>query len=193
MDFEWKRKKRWHCLDWCCTASRNNSSQRLLYMHTWACLTCSWWSSFAIDSGSSKDPFHPLPQNRIYQKPSRHMYNFLSEGVELLHYGVIVTWAQMEDVYNRKRSISALGHSTDTCTMYISEFQDLTASKTPSNNILTKCFLTNFLTSENSYIKVLRSINVTGIISFDHTFKSAMNVGYLREDGVWIPQYNSLF
>lgn len=39
----------------------------------------------------------------------------------------------------------------------------------------------------------MHSVNVTESISFDHTFKSAANIGYLREDGVWVPQYDSLF
>lgn len=31
------------------------------------------------------------------------------------------------------------------------------------------------------------------MISFDHTFKVAANIGYPRADGKWIPQYDSLF
>ena len=30
-------------------------------------------------------------------------------------------------------------------------------------------------------------------IAFDHTFKVAANIGFFRQDGKWIPQYDSLF
>ena len=30
-------------------------------------------------------------------------------------------------------------------------------------------------------------------VSFDHTFKVASNIGYVRSDGRWITQYNSVF
>ena len=37
------------------------------------------------------------------------------------------------------------------------------------------------------------TINVGETISFDHTFEVATNIGYLREDNIWVPQYDSLF
>lgn len=37
------------------------------------------------------------------------------------------------------------------------------------------------------------SIPVSNSISFDHTFKVASNIGYFREDKVWVEQYDSLF
>lgn len=36
-------------------------------------------------------------------------------------------------------------------------------------------------------------ISVGESISFDHTFKVATTIGYLREDGKWISQYDGLF
>ena len=36
-------------------------------------------------------------------------------------------------------------------------------------------------------------LSTKGYISIDHTFKVAANLGYLRPDGRWITQYNSLF
>ena len=38
----------------------------------------------------------------------------------------------------------------------------------------------------------MEGITVGSSISFDHTFKVAANIGYYREDKVWIPQYDSL-
>ena len=37
------------------------------------------------------------------------------------------------------------------------------------------------------------SINIGNSISFDHTFRMATNIGFIREDKVWVPQYDSLF
>lgn len=34
---------------------------------------------------------------------------------------------------------------------------------------------------------------IGSIISFDHTFKIASNIGYYRKDKVWVSQYDSLF
>ena len=37
------------------------------------------------------------------------------------------------------------------------------------------------------------SIVIGHTITFDHTFKVASNIGYEREDHVWVKQYDSLF
>lgn len=39
----------------------------------------------------------------------------------------------------------------------------------------------------------MSKIKATDAISFDHTFKVAANIGYLRSDGRWVTQYNSVF
>lgn len=39
----------------------------------------------------------------------------------------------------------------------------------------------------------MEAIPVTESISFDHTFKIASNIGYLREDKKWISEYDSVF
>ena len=46
---------------------------------------------------------------------------------------------------------------------------------------------------EDLYLREMICTNITDTISFDHTFKVAANIGFLREDNVWVPQYNSLF
>ena len=50
-----------------------------------------------------------------------------------------------------------------------------------------------FLRNEQIYLRELIAIEPGSSISFDHTFKVAANIGYVREDGKWIPQYDSLF
>lgn len=34
---------------------------------------------------------------------------------------------------------------------------------------------------------------ISDYISFDHTFKIASNIGFLRQDGRWIPEYDAVF
>ena len=76
---------------------------------------------------------------------------------------------------------------------HTSDFWTSPLSKTPSNDVLSKCFLTEFLKHEQLYLKDMTSKPVGGSISFDHTFKVATNIGYLREDGRWISEYDGLF
>ena len=75
----------------------------------------------------------------------------------------------------------------------ISNFLDSQLSKSPSNDILSKCFIAKFLQDEPLYLREMVTVPCGNSISFDHTFKTAANIGYLREDHVWVPQYNSLF
>ena len=63
----------------------------------------------------------------------------------------------------------------------------------PSNNVISKCFLMSFLEAEEHYLSNIHALEVSEAISFDHTFKVATNIGHLRKDGVWVPQYDSLF
>lgn len=72
-------------------------------------------------------------------------------------------------------------------------FQSSSLSNTPSDYLLTKCFLAKFSRQEQFYLSEMCSIQIGHSISFDHTFKVAANIGYYREDKVWVSQYNSLF
>ena len=72
------------------------------------------------------------------------------------------------------------------------DFWASSISKSPSNDILAKCFLAGFLCYENIYLHEMRNIDVSDSISFDHTFKIASNLGYLRQDRKWINEYDSL-
>lgn len=63
----------------------------------------------------------------------------------------------------------------------------------PSNDLMRKCFITHFLNNEDMYLKEINNLPVTDSLSFDHTFKVASNIGYLREDKKWINMYDSLF
>ena len=63
----------------------------------------------------------------------------------------------------------------------------------PSNDGIVKCFLRDFFEKENYYVAEIATVIDTAWISCDHTFKIASNIGYLREDGKWIQQYDSAF
>ena len=63
----------------------------------------------------------------------------------------------------------------------------------PSNDILRKCFLVQFAQNQHLYTTSMAKKTAKKFISFDHTFKVAANLGYLRPDGKWITQYNSAF
>ena len=73
------------------------------------------------------------------------------------------------------------------------DFWKSPSSNSPSNNILVKCFLSGFLQDEQLYLQEMESIPVGQSISFDHTFKIASNIGYVREDSRWITVYDSVF
>lgn len=62
----------------------------------------------------------------------------------------------------------------------------------PSNDILSKCFLAEYFLNQGRYNHVMSQITAQDIITFDHTFKVAANIGYLRSDGKWVTQYNSV-
>ena len=63
----------------------------------------------------------------------------------------------------------------------------------PGNDILIDIFLKRFFINEQLYLRAMNSLSAS-VISCDHTFKSACNIGYKRaEDGKWIKQYNSVF
>ena len=59
--------------------------------------------------------------------------------------------------------------------------------------MLAKCFLTGFLLHEDLYLQEMASIPIGKSISFDHTFKIASNIDYVREDKKWISEYDSVF
>ena len=70
---------------------------------------------------------------------------------------------------------------------------ELIGKPIPSNDILCKCFVVEFLLNRDSYNLHMSSIAINKYISIDHTFKVASNIGYVRADGKWITLYNSLF
>ena len=64
---------------------------------------------------------------------------------------------------------------------------------TPSNDIISKCFIAHFFENKKYYDLQLELLTAANDVSFDHTFKVASNIGFLRGDNKWINQYNSVF
>ena len=56
----------------------------------------------------------------------------------------------------------------------------------PSNDLLYKCFITDIILNKERYTSAMSKISAERIISFDHTFKVASNIGYLRSDAKWV-------
>ena len=54
-------------------------------------------------------------------------------------------------------------------------------------------FSEEFAENKRFYFYDMASLSTMQYISIDHTFKVAANVGYLRPDGRWITEYDSLF
>ena len=93
----------------------------------------------------------------------------------------------------KKTLLSNDDDSTNEDSSIKSNFWKSPTSNAPSNNILAKCFLAGFLQNEQLYLQEMEAIPIGEYISFDHTFKVASNIGYLREDKQWINVYDSLF
>ena len=91
----------------------------------------------------------------------------------------------------RKESLHTMNTERPASCSY-NKFLASSMSQTPSNDILSICFVIGFLQNEDSYLNEMMAIPITDNISFDHTFKVASNIGYLREDKKWISAYDSL-
>ena len=63
----------------------------------------------------------------------------------------------------------------------------------PGDDIISKCFVAKFLEDENSYKAEIQSTDTGAVLSFDHTFKVAANIGFLQDDKKWVCQYDSVF
>ena len=63
----------------------------------------------------------------------------------------------------------------------------------PSDDTIFQCFLKKFMEEENAYLTEIQSVCPGESLSFDHTFKIASNIGYLRTDKKWVCQYDSAF
>ena len=63
----------------------------------------------------------------------------------------------------------------------------------PSNDAVSKCFICDYEDKQSLYTNSMLALKIKECISFDHTFKVAANIGYLRPDGKWVTQYSSVF
>ena len=63
----------------------------------------------------------------------------------------------------------------------------------PSDDIVRIIAIADFLEKKLMYEKEFASLTTEeGIITLDHTFKTASNIGYFRRDNTWISLYNSV-
>ena len=73
------------------------------------------------------------------------------------------------------------------------DFKQTRMGLLPTDDAISNCFLSKFLKDETFYLNQLQKVNTGGSLSFDHTFRVAANIGYLRKDKRWVPQYDSVF
>ena len=102
-------------------------------------------------------------------------------------------YQQMVDTYKQFHQMEADYEGLTVHAHEIPTFETSTYYKClPSDDIIGKCFVANFL--ENEYFKrEIQSVDTGEGLSFDHTFKIATNIGFLRDDSKWVCQYNSVF
>ena len=62
----------------------------------------------------------------------------------------------------------------------------------PSNDLLCRCFLQDYLEHKPYYSREMEHQIASEYISIDHTFKVAANLGYVRPDGRWVSQYEAV-
>lgn len=72
-------------------------------------------------------------------------------------------------------------------------FIDFDCKTVPSDDLIAKCFLAKFIEDDTKYRWNIQSVDTGTSISFDHTFKVASNIGFLRKDRKWVNQYDSAF
>ena len=141
-------------------------------------------------------PFKLLHKTGFTRDFAENLFLFCRRGLNFYEIESIILERRWEH-FSQQMYLLTLQHKADLgdCTQLVSKLSDKFRKEhiSPSDNIISKCFLSSFLEVESSYLCNLHSLEVSESISFDHTFKVATNIGHLRPDGIWVPQYDSLF
>lgn len=117
---------------------------------------------------------------------------FCRRGINFYNMESLIVERRWES-YARQQDLLEIHGKMSSQSLNIDDFWSSSVSKSPSNDVLAKCFLAGFLQYEQHYMREMMCIPIGESISFDHTFKVAANIGYLREDSQWIPEYGGLF
>ncbi len=115
--------------------------------------------------------------------------NFYSLEAAISH----ARWQHFEEDKEIYSDINRKATENSNTIVEFPSFKDTAAKYLPSDDLLRECFISNFITSEDSYKRYIQSMNTGSSLSFDHTFKVAANIGYLRSDNKWVAQYDSVF
>jgi len=135
-------------------------------------------------------PFCLLHKTGFTQELVDTCQAFCRQGINFYCMETLILEKRWEN-FARKVQLHTINSERQVSCSY-NEFLASPMSQAPSNDILSKCFVAGFLQNEELYINEMMAIPVTDSISFDHTFKIASNIGYLREDKKWISVYDSL-
>ena len=94
------------------------------------------------------------------------------------------TWRRESIASLQMKVNSITGHNIQPLQSFQSIFQ--LHQPHPSNDLMTNCFLQNFVENKDIYFREMAALSTSEYISIDHTFQVAANLGYLRPDGKWI-------
>lgn len=119
--------------------------------------------------------------------------SFIAHIVGLVNEGLGISAVERFIRNQRKNTEACLTIQAKDRVTSLDRYISLIVCPYPSNDVICKCFISEFLLNQAKYTSAMAKITATNLISFDHTFKVAANVGYLRNDGKWISQYNSVF
>jgi hypothetical protein len=113
------------------------------------------------------------------------------KGMSFVAIEHFIVTQRMEQVASMKLQISFLESQVPNLVHSASECLSHIEKPYPSNDILYKCFLQDFMEHKQYYFHEMYRLVTSDFISLDHTFKVAANLGYVRPDGRWISQYEA--
>ena len=97
---------------------------------------------------------------------------------------------------SRRASLSGIHHilalkNIDITEVSVSTVISKLYSTAPTDDALRRIVIADFLGKRPSYQHELSQLHSDGIITLDHTFKIASNIGYFQTDSTWVPLYDS--
>ena len=137
-------------------------------------------------------PFVLLHKTGFLKTLVRHVVRLIREGMSISAVERFICHLRKSNFsikYKQYANILSLSPDDLSHNAFISLLQ----KPYPSNDIICKCFIAEVFLCRAMYASSMSSIFAKDVITFDHTFKVAANIGYLRSDGKWTTQYNSVF
>lgn len=143
-------------------------------------------------------PFILLHRSGFLRTLAQAVINLFCEG---LNFQSIENFIAQQRLDHCTALAVQLVASTDCNALMENSIKMVTASQpiillqnpSPSNDLIARLFLAYFEHNKHALSDEIQNITADTFMSFDHTFRVAANLGYLRSDGKWVSQYSSLF